>query len=195
MAYGQEPAFLQLLDTPLPHMKSVGRSMTGYNLCSSEAEIKKILYNLTAEVIYKVRAMGLAGRHVALYLQGSLQGSSQSHAGKPAPSYRQSVTLQYYLNHTQTMFEILYYQLYANWVKKFPIIKFGVRLSMLKPLKALTQPLLPAWQQREKIAQAQDQINQKYGLFTLKSGILLKHQIIRPEVTGFFGDKDFQLIS
>jgi hypothetical protein len=57
----------------------------------------------------------------------------------------------------------------------------------------MPQPLWPQWHQREKVAKAVDSITERYGLFTVRSGTLAKANLIRPEVTGFLGDKAYQL--
>ncbi len=178
IAWGEEPHFLQLIDRPLPHMKSVGRSITGYKLCDNEEVVKSVLYNLTEEVTHKVRKMNLAGRQVSI----GLRGEHGEHWG----SFK---TLPRVIRHTPEMFAILYHQLYSSWHRSFKIIKFSVRLSLLEPYQQMN--LLPEWKRYEQLAFAQDQITQKYGLFTVKSGAMLHHRTIMPEVTGFLGDAKY----
>ena len=180
IAYGEEPYFLTLLDKN-PHMKSVGRSITGRRVSCDEDSIKQVLYNLTEEVTYKVRQMDLCGRYVSIHLYGS------------GATWRAHRTLKYYLRHTKEMFRILYYDLYHKWKRHFPIIKFAVRLGQLVPINQTSGSLLPDWQQQERLYTAMDSISKKYGLFTVYSGLLHKKDIIRPEVTGFLGDKIYQL--
>lgn len=179
IAYGEETHLLGLVDTPPAHMKSVGRSITGYHLYDNELAIRKILYNLMEEVTYKVRRMDLAGRYIWIGLQGHDQfwGAHQ--------------TLSYYVRHTSEMFQVAYHQLYSQWQREFPVIKFMVGMSLLKPMSEIAQPLFGQFHQREKVYQAMDKISQKYGLFTLRSGSLLNQEIIRPEVTGFLGDRQY----
>ena len=47
--------------------------------------------------------------------------------------------------------------------------------------------------QRQKLLNAVDKINQKYGLFTVYPAQLLGGELIRPEVTGYLGDKYYRL--
>ena len=149
-----------------------------------EASIKRVLYNLTREVIYKVRRMNLAGRRVGVGLWGSDYMTQLS--------WHDHLTLSSYVNHTQEMFEIIWDKLYADWQRQFKPIKFRVSLSLLESSGKINQPLLPSWHQNEALEQALDQISHKYGLFTVRSGLLAKDKIIKPEVTGFLGDKAFQ---
>lgn len=180
MGQGEEPDLLTRSGVALPHMKSVGRSITGYKLCKNETILKSTLYNLTSEVMYKVRDMQLAGRVVSVYL------SDKEHRwGKHS-------TLQYYVRHTDEMFDIIWNKLYTQWPKDFSVIKLAVSLSHLKPWAEIQDCWFPEWWKREKVATAVDAITEKYGLFKVTSGLLLNTKIIRPEVTGFLGDKKFQ---
>ncbi|OGC50429.1 hypothetical protein A2716_04455 [candidate division WWE3 bacterium RIFCSPHIGHO2_01_FULL_40_23] len=167
------------------HMKGVGRTITGYKLCSSEDAIKRVLYNLTEEVTYKVRKMDMAGRLIFVFLTGSNGGGEKSWHGHK--------TLKHYIRHTNEMFNILYHSLYKKWKRNFSVIRFGVGLSLLKPLKETPYPLLTEWYKNERLYKAMDKISDKFGLFTIRSGVLKEEEIIRPEVTGFLGDKKYQL--
>jgi len=102
IAYGEEPHGLSQLDREQPHMKSVGRSITGYRLYSDPTEIKHILRNLSLEIIEKVRTMHLAGRHISIGLYGQ------------ADSWSTHITLQSPTNH---VFELLTQvdKLYDQW--------------------------------------------------------------------------------
>lgn len=178
IAYGKEPLLLKQIDRHQEHMKSVGRSITGYRLYSKDDEIQSILANLCLEIIDKVRTMRLAGRQVWIGLYGQ-QTSWSTH-----------ITLKSPLVHVAALIsEVL--SLYVQWPKNFKVIKFAVRLSLLEPHQ---QPqLLPQWQTHEAIQTALDAINKKFGLFTTHPASIQKEHLIRPEVTGFLGDRIYQL--
>ena len=178
MSWGEEPSMLKLLDREQPHMKSVGRSITGYKLCDNEDHIKAVLYNLTAEVTAKVRKMELAGRQVSIYLRGDND-----------QRWGNFVTLKQPIRHTSEMFHLLYDQMYQKWNRNFKVIKFAVRLSLLTPMNQ--EPLLPQWQRQNNLWKAVDKLNSKYGDYTLRSGLMKKEDIIYPEVTGFLGDAKY----
>ena len=162
------------------HMKNVGRTITGYRLCNSEDTIRKVLYNLMEEVTFKVRKMDMAGRYVQIFLQGE---DKSWHAHK---------TLKYFVRHTNEMFNLLYHDGYKKWKRNFSVIRYGVGLGMLRPLNKTPLPLFDDWYKRERLYEAVDKISEKFGLFTLHSGILSEKEIIRPEVTGYLGDKKYQ---
>lgn len=179
IAYGEETHHFDLLEKPATQMKSVSRSITGYKLYDDEKEIKAIIYNLISEVIHKVRKMGLAGRQVSISLNGEDK------------YWWNNITVKHLINHEREMFELIYHRLYENWQRHFKIIRFAVRLSLLEKLGQ--NSLLPNWQQQESIHKAMDKVNDRYGLFTLRTGALLNQPIIKPEVTGFLSDRLYQL--
>lgn len=178
---GEEP---ELLARPRfkPGMKSISRSITGYQPLTNKQQIKRVLYNLSVEVLYKSRQLSLAGRQPSVALYGSNGEFWSSHK-----------TVSHHIRHLQEFFEIIYHQLYRSDLPEFAVIKFAVCLSLLEPWQQLTDSLLPSWQQREKVAAAVDKLTEKYGLFAVRSGLLhKKKEIIMPEVTGFLGDQAFQ---
>ena len=72
IACGNDSHLLSLLDGN-SEMKGVGRTITGVRLCDSEAEIRTTIRNLTEEATSKIREMDMAGRHLAVFLEGEEQ--------------------------------------------------------------------------------------------------------------------------
>jgi len=179
IAYGEEPELLDRIDTPKkPYMQSVGRSITGFRLYDKPEEIRSIIYNLCLEIIDKVRSMKLAGRHIHLSFTGQNMYWSDH------------ITLKAPINHAHDLLEHVG-KLYEHWPAHFKIIRFSVRLSLLEPFAQ--HQLLPSWQHKEALQTALDHIHAKYGLFTIHSAAVSKNNLIRPEVTGFLGDRTYQL--
>lgn len=176
MAWGEEPHLLQLLDKPLLHQQCVGRSTTLRKLATEQAEIERVLVNLTEEVTYKTRAMGLVGRRIGVTLVGSQQ------------HWHAQQLYQEPIRHTADMFGKIKYALLPRWQQRFPVIKLAVTLSHTKPLTHSPTPLWATWHQQEKLALASDSVNSRFGLFTIHPASLLHTTILRPEVTGFLGD-------
>jgi DNA polymerase-4 len=179
IAMGIDSHLFKFLDTN-PYMKGVGRTITGFKLCDDEGQIRQIIRNLIEEVTLKIRQMDMAGRHISIFLQGENK------------VWHRHRTLKYYVRHPDEVFDLLYNGFYKGWTRNFPIIRFGVYIDLLKPTSKLTQCWLPKWEKREQVWKAVDTINQKYGLFNIRSATLLKSNLIRPEVTGFLGDKLYQ---
>jgi DNA polymerase IV len=161
------------------HMQSVGRSFTVYKICDNEDEIKHTILNLTEEAALKLRKMNLSGRAVGISLHGR-----DTHWGR-------YLRLKYYVRHSDEIFNLLYHTLYEKWNRTFPIIKFGVYVGDLQPDTTISECWLPQWEKRQKIYTAIDNINNRFGLFTVKPATLLTNNIIKPEVTGFLGDKTY----
>lgn len=179
IAYGKETHLLELTEKKNPHMKSVGRSITGYRLYNDRTEIKNILINLSIEVVHKMRKMNLSGRQVRLGLYGQEK------------SWKKHITLKNYIDTNAEVIDKINH-LYNFWKNDFQVIKFAVRVSLLNPKNQ--NQLLPDWQKNESIQCALDDINEKYGMFSIHSASTPPvKDLIYPEVTGFFGDKAFQL--
>ena len=179
IAYGEETHLLQLSERKNPHMKSVGRSITGYRLYDDHVEIKNIIVNLCLEVVHKIRKMKLSGRQIWLGLYGQ------------ELSWSKHITLKTAVDTNTEVIEKIN-ELYSLWKDKFKVIKFAVRVSLLSPKSQ--EQLLPNWQKNESIQCALDDINEKYGMFSIHpASIPPTKELIYPEVTGFFGDKLFQL--
>jgi DNA polymerase-4 len=180
MARGDEPAFLARLTEKEKPMRSISRSITLFSTTKDEGKIRQILYNLCAEITYKARRQGLAGRLVGVSLTG------QQHI------WSQHVTTRQPINHTSTLFAAVT-KLIDQRPRSFPVIRFAVYSSLLETTTLTQLSLLPDWWQRERLETALDAVNDRYGLFTVHSAFLPKKEIIMPEVTGFFGDKQYYL--
>lgn len=174
---GQE-THLFTKEASVNHMQSVGRTTTGFGLCDDEEQIKKTLLNLLEEVTYKVRQMDLAGRGLGIFLSGHNK------------SWGRQLRLKYYVRHTNEIFDLLYHKLYKSFKRDFPVIRFGMFVFDLKPTSEIPLSLLPCVQKNEKVYKTMDVINNRFGLFTLRPGTLIG-KVMRPEVTGYLGDKTF----
>jgi DNA polymerase-4 len=179
IAYGEETHLLELSERKIPHMKSVGRSITGYRLYDNDTEIKNIIINLCLEAVHKMRKMELSGRQVWLGLYGQ------------ELSWAKHITFKTSIDTNTEIIEKINY-LYDLWKVKFKVIKFAVRISLLLPKNQ--DQLLPNWQKNEAIQCALDNINEKFGMFSIHpASVPPAKDLIHPEVTGFLGDKIFQL--
>lgn len=177
---GKNSHLLDLIDKPPAHMKSVGRTKTLYKATTDREHLLQLICNLTEEMCFKTRKMKLTGHLVAV----SLRDTDGKHYGG-------HFHLKNSLHHTDEVFQLIS-RLFANASFLAPIIKVGVYLGELQPISEVTGCWLPKWQQREKVFAAVDAVNQKFGLYTVKSARLKNFKILMPEVTGFLGDKVYQ---
>ncbi len=179
---GENSHTLSLIDKPPTHMKSVGRSKTLYKANSNPEYVRQLMYNLAEDMCFKARRMRLAGQHVYLGIRDTDGGW-----------FGGEIRLKGYIRHTDEVFQFLNRILEKIEFQSAPIIKVSVRLGNLQPLDEISQCWLPDWNKREKVFTAIDKINEKHGLYTVKSGRLAHFKILMPEVTGFLGDKTYQL--
>lgn len=163
----------------IDHMQMVSRSHTGFKLCDNEVEIRQTILNMLEEITQKLRRMNLVGRTVGIYLSGD-----HGHWGNHK-------TLKHYLKHTNEIFDLVYNQMYCQWQRTFPIIRYGVFIGGLVPEANVPLCFLPEWRRNERLYKAMDTINDRYGFLTLKPATLLGRKVIHPEVTGFLGDKTY----
>lgn len=180
MALGKEPLFLARLTTTNQQAKTISRSITLFELARDEEAIRRVLYNLSTEVLYKARTQQLAGRQVGV----SLEGQSEYWA--------RHTTLKQTLQHTSSFFTDVM-KMVSTRASAFPVIRLRVYLSLLESTRSSQLSLLPEWWASERLEHALDSINNKYGLYTVRSGLLATDPVIKPEVTGFLGDKTYQL--
>jgi len=161
--------------------KSVGRTYTTHQLLTKRQDIEKVIRNLCEEAAGKARQMGLAGRYVAVCLR-------EGHGGE---NYWGHLTLQQYIDSGRIFFDLCK-KISANWPIK-NVIFCGVTLAMLVPKKSLPLSLFPADRKKEKLLRSVDLANQRFGDYTVFPAQLLGMPIVMPEVTGFFGDKKYQI--
>ena len=163
----------------IPEAKSVSRTYTTHRNLYKKEEIERLIRNLSEETAEKARKMQLAGRYVGL----ALRGDEKSFYGHKM--------LKTCIDDGKMLFNICQV-IFKNWTGKY--IRFcGVTLSQLVKNKYQSMPLFPPDQRRGNLIAAVDSINNQFGDYTIFPTQLLGTEIIRPEVTGYFGDKKFRL--
>jgi len=170
-------------------MKSVSRSKTLFVANRSPAYIEQMLYNLAEDMCFKARRMKLAGCDVGF----SLNDTDGEHWGGKLH------LRQRWVANTDEVFSLLnsiFHDIYQEWLPHdlpSKIIKVGVWLGGLRPTNELPSSWLPEASKQAQIFRAIDTVNEKHGLYTVTSGKLLNFRIIKPEVTGYLGDRTYQM--
>ena len=163
----------------LPDAKSVSRTFTLFHNTTNPDEIKGLIRNLVEEATGKLRQMGLSGRQFGISVRGHNLGQSKH------------VTRKYFTDNGRVVFDEVY-RLFNNLNWRHPVRFVGIWISLLTRKNYLSQPLFIADREKEELLKAVDHINQRYGDYAIHPGTLLYRKIIRPEVNGFLGDKQFQ---
>lgn len=165
----------------IPQAKSVGRTYTTHRLLTKKHEIFKVARNLCEETAFKARQMGLAGRYIGFSLREGCGGRGFWGHG----------TLKIYTDDGKKLFDMCK-AISKDWDIKEAIF-CGVTLGMLTKNNDLTVPLFEKDAKRKCLTSAIDGVNERYGNYTVFPAQLLGMPIVMPEVTGFFGDRKYQL--
>lgn len=160
---------LNLVDE-LDPAKSVSRSYTTYASLKTQDSILKLVRNLIEEACSKLREMKMAGRTFCLSMDGFWARKTVV-----SPSCDPLV-----------IFDLLK-ALFVRDYKGQDVRKVGVWISNL-----MFDVQCLMFSRREEMLRATDVVNKKYGLFTLYPASLLGGELLRPEVTGYLGDKYYR---
>jgi hypothetical protein len=134
------------------------------------------------EAVFKLRKMGLTGRQFGLMIRGGGQAQSGCLTGKT------------FTNSGNFVFDRLY-QLYQSWRWYRPVRFVGVWISLLTRENNLSLPLFVGDQKASQLNRAVDRINSRYGYHSVRPANMLFTKVIRPEINGYLGDKQFRLKS
>lgn len=149
--------------------KSVSRTYTTFKTLNAQDLIQKLVRNLIEEAAAKLREMGMAGRTLYLALDAR-------HYVK---------TLKNPLSDPQIIFNLLWSEYLCSPVES---VRFaGVNISNL-----IINNQLSMFNKSEKVLKVVDSVNDKFGLFTVYPGSLMGGELIRPEITGYLGDKYYR---
>ncbi len=164
----------------LPDAKSVSRTYTLHQNTSSLREVKVLVRNLVEEACLKLRKMGLVGRQFGLSLRGNHLSSSGYLTTKTFTDDSYHVFNQ--INKILTSFNL-----------NHPVRFAGIWISLLTRKNYLPLPLLQEDITRDSLTKALDKINHLYGPHTVHPASMMSSKIIKPEVNGYLGDKQFYL--
>lgn len=164
----------------LPDAKSVSRSYTLFKDTRDQAAIRGLIRNLGEEAAAKLRQLGQAGRQLGI----AVRGEHYSRAGY--------ITGKIFTDDGREIFDRVY-RLFRSWHWPYAVRFAGVWVSLLTRKNYLSRPLFPAERRREQMIAAVDRINAVYGEHSVYPAVMLNGRIIRPEVNGYLGDKQYAL--
>ena len=154
----------------LQQAKSVSRTYTTFKTLSTKHEILNLIRNLVEEAAEKLREMNMTGRTFCLTLNGFWA--------------RKTIV-------SPTADPLIIFGFLSLEYKKNPVV--GIRQAGVWITNLIFNFQFPIFKQRQKLLNSVDKINQKYGGFTIYPAQLLGGELIRPEITGYLGDKYYQL--
>ncbi len=191
LSFGEDDSLLTRIGDPPaggPKMKSVSRTFTLYENTTDLKTIRSTLRNLCEEAGWKAREIGMKGREVGVTVRGP--ASTSPSEVRRGGDYKHR-TLKYFIDDSKEVFEITW-QLFEkiNWQGSVRFL--GVWLGMLKPKNELTLNLFAEEKRKEKLTEAMDKVNKKYGELTIYPAVLLNGTKVKSEVNGFLGDKGFR---
>lgn len=152
--------------------KSVGRTFTTFSEVEDQAGVEMLVRNLVEEACSKLREMGMAGRTVWLALR----------SGGETGVFWARKTLRTPTDDPLVVFNLLWQE-----YTKSPLL--SVRFAGVGVSNLIYNLQFPIFKCRRELLAAADRVNEKWGLFTLYPASLLGSELIRPEVTGYLGDK------
>ncbi len=149
--------------------KSVSRTYTTFKTLNAQDLIQKLVRNLIEEAAAKLREMNMTGRTLYLSLDAD-------HYVK---------TIKNPTNDPQIIFDLLWKEYLRHPVESARFA--GVSVSNL-----MFNNQCSMFNTKDNVLKAVDSINDKFGLFTVYPSSLLGGELIRPEVTGYLGDKYYR---
>jgi len=167
-------------------VKSVGHRHTIDHDTADSREIKQILLKLCEMVAFRLRQKELEAKTIHLWYRCSdhLEGVFLSNGTQKTLFEHSSEGLEIF----NLAWEI-FYQLWNG--EKIRMI--GVSVSNLRLNKPVNISWLPEEQKKKVIVKALDQINNKYGNFTLTRGSLLSSYPINRKPNSFLTDRRFKI--
>lgn len=155
--------------------KSVSRTFTTFKVVDNKDEILALVRNLTEEATAKLREMQMVGRTFSLSL--SAQNGIESFWARKTVN-------------SSTSDPLIIFNLLEQAYLKSPLV--GIRQAgvWISNLQFDVQTSL--FERRTNLLKTTDDVNEKFGLFTIYPATLLGKTLIRPEVTGYLGDKYYR---
>ncbi len=179
IAQGQDDSKVVTV-SQLPDAKSVSRTYTLLKNTRDPKVIKALIRNLVEEACFKLRQMGLVGRQFGISIRGNHFSES---------SY---ITTKTFTDNGCHVFKAVF-KLFNQFNWQHPVRFAGIWISLLTRKSYLPLPLFKNDQKTNQLFKSIDKINHIYGHHVIHPASMLSSKIIRPEINGYLGDKQFHL--
>lgn len=159
--------------------KSIGRGATLYSDYQKLEEIKTVIFNLSEDIAYRARELGLAGRTVSIYIRYSRNFDKKG--------FQAQQTLESATNLEHEIMETALGLLSQKRQPGSPVRKISISLSNLTREDKIQLSLLQDKEKKIKLAKTRDQIRKKYGPEKLDYGLSQAEGSIRDRLNSNIG--------
>ncbi|MFN2364414.1 MAG: UV damage repair protein UvrX [Halarsenatibacteraceae bacterium] len=159
--------------------KSIGRGATLYQDYQKLEEIKTVIFNLSEDIGYRARELGLAGRTVSLYIRYSRNFHKKG--------FQAQQTLESATNLEHEIMETALELLNQKHQPGSPVRRISVSLSNLTGEGKIQLSLLEDKEKKIKLAKTRDQIRKKFGPEKLDYGLSQAEGSIRERLNSNIG--------
>lgn len=177
-----------------PEVKSIGHRHTLDHDSSDQAKIRQVLLKLAELTARRLRAKHLTGKTVSCWYRTAFDTWHDQHdqtAGYELAGRSRQVTIP----PTQDGWEIFdrAWQIFLELWGRGKIRMISISVSGLEPLRPHTVTCLEDKRRAEKIIQAIDSVNDRFGEFTLKRAALLGSTPVQRKVNPYLADYRFKI--
>ena len=167
-------------------VKSIGHRYTTEHNTADTKEIKQLLLKLTELIARRLRAKKLVGRVVVCHFRYSKMHED---------SYFEGDGMQVTINATSDGLEIFQaaWRIFNSLWSGEKIRLIGVSVSGLRGVGAENLKLFEDIEKQKNIIRAMDNINDRFGEFSLQRGVLLESADIHRKANPFLADRRFKL--
>lgn len=174
-----------------PEVKSVGHRLTLHADTSEPLEIKQVLLKLSELVARRLRAKKLTGRTISLWFRYAFDFNYYQLTGSKFYGDGRQLTITE-TNDGLTIFKAGWKAFIQLW-NEGKIRMIGISVANLKGILPGNLSFLEDDIKQETITKAIDQINDRYGEFTLQRGVLQGTKRIRRMPNPFLSDRRFKI--
>ncbi len=159
--------------------KSIGRGATLYRDYQKLDEIKTVIFNLSEDIGYRARELGLAGRTVSLYIRYSRNFHIKG--------FQAQQTVESATNLEHEIMRAALELLEKKYRSGAPVRRISVSLSNLLSEENVQLSLFQDKERQMKLARARDQIREKFGPEKLDYGLSQGRGSIRERLNSNIG--------
>jgi DNA polymerase-4 len=170
-------------------IKSVGHRHTIDHDVSDPQEIKQVLLKIAELIARRMRSKNMVGKTITCYFRYAFS----SHIDEDNYRRFEGDGAQMTFGYTQDGLEIFQgaWRIFQTLWAGEKIRMIGATVSQLKPTTPHNLTLLPEVKRQERILKALDNINDRFGEFTLQRGVLLHSAKVYRKPNPYLSDRRF----